>query len=119
MVPDPCALKERPHLEKLLDDAIADTSPASDPVSISFDPAALGTADDAAAEPTVDDPGGIAHRERSPRGLRPSRFGRSGAGRKFEPAARGLDCRPRSQVIRSRSSASRVAAHQPALPSVP
>ncbi|HEX7417145.1 MAG TPA: hypothetical protein VF315_03735, partial [Steroidobacteraceae bacterium] len=51
-----------------IDDAIADTFPASDSVSISFDPSALGTADDAAAEPTVDDPGAIAHRERSPRG---------------------------------------------------
>jgi hypothetical protein len=68
IAPDPCALKERAHVEKLLDDAIADTFPASDPVSISFDPAALGTADDAAAEPTVDDPGANAHRERSPRG---------------------------------------------------
>jgi hypothetical protein len=42
----PRPASERDHLEKLLDQALADTFPASDPVALDFERPAAGDADD-------------------------------------------------------------------------
>jgi hypothetical protein len=42
----PAPASERDHLEKLLDQALADTFPASDPVALDFEAPATGDADD-------------------------------------------------------------------------
>ena len=42
----PEAASKRDHLEKLLDQALADSFPASDPVALDFEAPATGDADD-------------------------------------------------------------------------